>query len=151
MKKTISYFQGGKGLINGILLVGAFMFFNAGSATAQQFQQANGTANPYTDLAAKMNVTAYPFGTFDRDHTMEVMDGILHGLKQVIGSGTATNSQKLKYEYCNAVLSDISTQYIAVEIALLTSLSELNMKQNTPASQQSQLATLYNEIVAQIQ
>ncbi len=149
MKKTFSFFQGGKVLLCSLLLSGIFLLFSAGSANAQQ--SANGTVNPYTQIAAKMNVTAYPFGTFDRGHTMSVLDNILHGLKQIIGSGTATNSQKLKYEYCNAVLSDISTQYIAVEIALLTSLSELNMKQNTPASQQSQLSGLYNEIVAQIQ
>jgi hypothetical protein len=49
------------------------------------------------------------------------------------------------------VLSDISTKYIAVEISLLTQLSGLGAVESTTGTQQSQLATLYNEVVSQLQ
>ena len=149
MKKTISFFTKGKALWCGLLLAGGLLLMSTNTVSAQV--SANGTVNPYTHIATKLNVTAYPLGDMERSHTITVLENILNGLKQIVSSGNATNYQKLKYEYCNTVLADVSTRYIAPEIALLTRLGGLNGTKNVPGTQQSQLATLYNEVVSQLQ
>lgn len=139
MKKTI-YFA---------LLAGVFFLLSINNATAQQ--SAQGTLNPYTHIATKLDVTAYPLGTFERDHAMDVLQQILTGLKPLLGNGGGSLTQKLKYNFCNKVLADINNQYIATEISLLTSLSGLMSENNSTQIQQSQLRNLYNEIVNQLQ
>jgi hypothetical protein len=126
------------------------LFFSQSPNVYSQ-QSANGTVNPCAHIATKLNVTAYPLGTFQRAHTMDVMHNILTGLQQVIGSGNATTTQKLKFQFCKSILSDVSNEYIATEITLLTSLSALNSQHSTVGNQQSILATMYNNVVAQLQ
>jgi hypothetical protein len=149
MKKTISFFTKGKALWCGLLLTGGMLLVGTNSASAQQ--SANGTVNPHTHIAAKLNVTAYPLGTMERTHSMDVLENILNGMKQIVSNGGGTSYQKLKYAYCSAVLGDISTKYIAVELSLLTQLSGFDAVKSTTGTQQSQLATLYNEVVSQLQ
>jgi hypothetical protein len=68
-----------------------------------------------------------------------------------MSNGGGTSYQKLKYQFCATVLSDVSTKYIAGEISLLTSLSGLDSVRSNLGTQQSQLMTLYNEVVSQLQ
>jgi len=145
MKKTISL---GKALCF-VLLTGVFFLLSVNNSSAQE--NAQGSVNPYTHIATKLDVSAYPLGTFDRHHCMEVLDQILTGLKPLMGNGGGTLNQKLKYDYCSKMLLDINSQYVAPEITMLTSLSGLTEKTNTAGIEQSQLRTLYNEIAAQMQ
>lgn len=149
MKKTLTFFAHAKTLVVGFCLAGACILLSVQTASAQQ--SANGTVNPYSHIAEKISVTAYPLGEFERHHTMDVLENILAGLKQAISNGQGSNYQKLKYDFCNAVLADITTRYVAVEISLLTSLSGLNARQSRIGIQNSQLQALYSDIVAQIQ
>jgi hypothetical protein len=149
MKKTISFFTKGKALWCGLLLAGGMLLFSTNNASAQH--SANGTVNPYTHIAEKIGVSAYPLGSMERTHSMAVLENILAALKQTISNGGGTSYQKLKYAYCANVLSDISTRYIVTEISLLTQLSGLNAGKSTPGTQNSQLVTLYNEVVSQLQ
>lgn len=149
MKKTISFFTKGKALWCSLLLVGGLMLLGTSHASAQE--SANGTVNPYTHIGEKLSVPSYPLGTFERAHTMSILENILAGLKQTISNGGGSNLQKLKYSYCNAMLADIHTRHIAVEITLLTSLAGLNEQKSTIGIQHSQLQALYSEVVAQLQ
>jgi len=149
MKKTISFFTKGKALWCGLLLAGGLLLVSTNNASAQE--SANGTVNPYSHIATKLNVTAYPLGGMERTHAVSVLENILAGMKQTLSNGGGTSYQKLKYAYCNGVLADVATRYIAPEIALLTQLNGLNAGINTPGTQLSQLATLYNEVVSQLQ
>ena len=149
MKQTISIFSKGKSLWCGLLLTGGILLFSAATTSAQE--SANGSVNPYTHVAEKLSVTAYSLGTFERAHSMDVLENILNGLKQTLSNGGGTSYQKLKYQFCNAVLADISTRYVSCEISLLTSLTGLGNVQNKIGTQQSQLVTLYNEVVSQLQ
>jgi hypothetical protein len=149
MKKTISIFSKGKSLWCGLLLTGGLLLFGSSSAIAQE--SANGSINPYTHVAEKLSVPAYAIGTFDRAHTMDILENILSALKQTMSNGGGTSYQKLKYQFCATVLSDVSTKYIAGEISLLTSLSGLDSVRSNLGTQQSQLMTLYNEVVSQLQ
>jgi hypothetical protein len=149
MKKTISIFSKGKSLWCGLLLTGGLLLFGTSTTIAQV--AAAGSVNPYTHVAEKLSVPAYALGTFDRAHTMDVLESILSGLRQSLSNGGGTSYQKLKYAYCSAVMSDVSTRYVASEISLLTSLSGLDAVKNTTGTQQTVLVTLYNEVVSQLQ
>ena len=147
MKKTISFFSKGKAL-GFVALTGIMFLLSVNNSTAQQTAQ--GTLNPYTHIAAKLDVTAYPLGTFERTHSMDVLEQILAGLKPLLSNGGGSQSQRLKYDYVNRVLADISTQYISVELSLLTSLSALTGQTSATGIQNAQLRDLYNEIVNQL-
>lgn len=147
MKKTISFFSKGKAL--GFVALTAMMFLlSVNNSTAQQ--SAAGNLNPYTHIATKLDVTAYPLGTFERTHTMEVLEQILAGLKPLLSNGGGSQSQRLKYDYANRMLADINNQFIGVELTLLTSLSALISTNSGVGVQNADLRALYNEIVNQI-
>ncbi|HLF64336.1 MAG TPA: hypothetical protein VI603_11315 [Saprospiraceae bacterium] len=148
MKKTISFFTKGKAHCF-VLLTGVFFLLSVNNAVAQE--SAQGTLNPYTHIGAKLDVTAYPLGTFERDHAMDVLQQILTGLKPLLSNGGGTLTQRLRYNFCNKVLADISDNYIATEISLLTSLSALTAENSSTEIQQAQLRSLYGEIVNQLQ
>lgn len=150
MKKMIHVLSNGKALFVGLLLTGCFMLVGSNTASAQ-WQTAASNVNPYTHIAEKLGVTAYPLGTFDRQHTMDVMETIIANLGQIVGNGGGTTLQKLKIAFCKQVLADVSGGFIAPEISLLTSLSDLNAQQSTLGTQQTMLATVYNEVVAALQ
>lgn len=146
MKKTISFFTKGKALCF-VLLTGMFLVLSSTEAAAQQ--SAQGNLNPYTHIATKLDVTAYPLGTFERGHTMQVLEQMLAGMKQIFSNGGGTLSQRLKYNYLNKIMSDVN-EYVAVEITLLTSLSELTAENSSTEIQNAQLRSLYAEIVNQL-
>ena len=146
MKKTISFLRKGKAVCF-ILLTGVVFLLAASETNAQT--NAQGMLNPYTHIANKLNVTAYPLGTFDRTHSMDVLQQILIGMKQIMSNG-GNQSQRLKYNYLNRLLADINNNYIAVEISLLTSLSALTAENSSTEIQNAQLRNLYNEIVNQL-
>jgi hypothetical protein len=147
MKKTTAFLPGGKVLVF-VLLTGLCLFLSAQSATAQQTAQGN--LNPYTHIASKLDVTAYNLGSFERTHTLEVLEQILAGLKPLLSNGGGSELQRLKYEYVNKVVADVATQYVAVEISLLTSLSGMISDDSSIGTDSSELRALYNEVVNQI-
>jgi hypothetical protein len=147
MKKTTAFLSGGKVLVF-VLLTGLCLFLSAQSATAQQTAQGN--LNPYTHIASKLDVTAYNLGSFERTHTLEVLEQILAGLKPLLSNGGGSELQRLKYEYVNKVVADVATQYVAVEISLLTSLSGMLSDDSSIGTDSSELRALYNEVVNQI-
>ena len=147
MKKTVTFLA--KGNARGMLFAGALFLFGFSHTSAQQ--SAQGTLNPYAHIGAKLDVTAYPLGTFERDHAMDVLQQILNGLKPLLSNGGGTLTQRLRYNFCNKVLADISDNYIATEISLLTSLSALTAENSSTEIQQAQLRSLYSEIVNQLQ
>ena len=146
MKKTVHFLLGNA---YRSILLSAFFFF-AGAATTSAQQSAQGTLNPYTHIATKLDVTAYALGTFERTHTIDVLEQILAGLKPLLSNGGGSESQRLKYDYVNRVIADVSSQYVAVEIALLTSLSALTAHTSSTDIQPSELRALYTEVVNQI-
>jgi hypothetical protein len=146
MKKTFSILSQGKALCFALLT--GMMFLLGTEANAQE--NAQGSVNPYTHIATKLDVTAYPLGTFERTHTLEVLEQILQGLKPLLGNGGGSQLQKLKYDYCNRLVEDIKSKYVAVEISLLTSLSALTSVNSSTGIQHSQLRSLYAEVVNQI-
>ncbi|HLF65955.1 MAG TPA: hypothetical protein VI603_19485 [Saprospiraceae bacterium] len=148
MKKTITFLTKGNAILS-LILTGFFLLMGLHSSTAQE--SAQGTLNPYTHIGAKLDVTAYPLGTFERDHAMDVLQQILTGLKPLLSNGGGTLTQRLRYNFCNKVLADISDNYIATEISLLTSLSALTAENSSTEIQQAQLRSLYGEIVNQLQ
>ena len=148
MKKTISFLSEGR-LLSGLLLAGLFFLLTANSASAQE--SAQGTVNPYSHIATKLDVTAYPLGTFEQGHSIQVLELIMDNMKPLFSNGGGTLSQKLKYDYCGRILQDIKTRFIAPEITLLTSLTGVAEKTNTIGVQAPQLRSLYNEIVGQLQ
>jgi hypothetical protein len=130
------------------MLTGLLFVLSANEANAQE--NAQGSVNPYTHIASKLDVTAYPFGTFERTHSMQVLEQIAVGLKPLLGNGGGSQTQKLKYDYINRILADIDQKYVAVEISLLTSLAALKEHTNSVGLQDSQLRALYAEIVNQL-
>lgn len=142
MKKTISCITQGKVLCF-VLLAGLFLALSSTEATAQQ--SAQGNLNPYTHIATKLDVNAYPLGTFERTHSMQVLEQSIAGMKQILSNG-GTLSQRLKYDYVNRLLTDVNN-YISVEITLLTSLSALTSQESSTEIQNAHLRNLYNEIV----
>ncbi len=154
MKNTFSLFSQRNVLVS-FLLTGLFFLVGLNSTNAQQ--AASGGVNPHTGIAQAFGVTAYPLGTFDQAATVETITGILIPLKPLIGHG-ATQAQELQYAYLSAVLTDVGTYSIAVEISLLKRLEELkDSKHLTGALNQTkfnpttQLANLYNQTVNAIQ
>jgi hypothetical protein len=81
---------------------------------------------------------------------LEVLEQILAGLKPLLSNGGGSELQRLKYEYVNKVVADVATQYVAVEISLLTSLSGMISDDSSIGTDSSELRALYNEVVNQI-
>ncbi|MDZ4748689.1 MAG: hypothetical protein SH808_09395 [Saprospiraceae bacterium] len=154
MEQTFSFFSK-RNVLMSFLLTGIFFLVGLNSANAQQ--TASGGVNPHTGIAQAFGVTAYPLGTFDQASTVETIKGILIPLKPLIGHG-ATDAQELQYAYLSAVLTDVGTYSIAVEISLLKRLEELKDSKHlsgalnqTKFNPTTQLANLYNQTVNAIQ
>jgi hypothetical protein len=147
MKKTITFLLSGKLLVAAVL-TGLCFFLSVNSSSAQQTAQGN--LNPYTHIASKLDVTAYNLGTFERSHTLDVLQQILAGLKPLLSNGGGSETQRLKYEFVNKIVADVNSNYVAVEIALLTSLSGLIADDNSIGTTESELRAVYNEVVNQI-
>ena len=148
MKKTISFLLKGKAFLFGLMMTGGLLFLCSGDASAQAI--AGSSVNPDAFMAEKLNVAAYPLGTFDRENTLNVLNDIMSSLKAPLHNGGGTDYQKLKYAYCSAVHTDIAGQFIAPEIALLTNLGGLNGKESKIGADGNQLVALYNDIVSQL-
>ncbi len=153
MKRTFSFFSKRNAFLC-FLLTG--LFFLLGNNVEAQ-ERARDNTNPHAAIANDFGVTAYPFGTFNREEAIEVLEGILNPIKPLIGHG-ATSAQIRKYNYVNAVLTDIQGYSIAVEISLLTRLKETRTGAKVGGSNtlvgnlpDTQFANLYNEVVNELQ
>jgi len=120
-------------------------------------ERARDNTNPQTAIANDFGVTAYPLTTFNREEAIEVLEGIVTTIKPLIGHG-ATSAQVRKYNYVNAILTDIQGYSIAVEISLLTRLKDVRTGAKIGGSSTSvsnlpdtQFANLYNEVVNELQ
>ncbi len=154
MKNTFSLFSQRSVLVS-FLFTGLFFLVSLNNTNAQQI--ASGGVNPHIGIAQAFGVTAYPLGTFDQASTVETIKDILIPLKPLIGHG-ASQAQELQYAYLSAVLTDVGTYSIAVEISLLKRLQELKSSKHLsgPLNQANfnpttLLANLYNQTVIAIQ
>ena len=132
------------------------LFFLLGNNIQAQ-ERARDNANPRQAIADDFGVTAYPLGHFNREEAIEVLEGILATIKPLIGHG-ATSAQVRKYNYVNAVLTDVQGYSIAIEISLLTRLKETRAGAKVGGSNttvgnlpDTQFANLYNEVVNELQ
>ena len=137
------------------MLAGFFFLLGVNNSNAQ-IATAGGTNNPHTSIAQSFGVAAYPLGHFDQAEVVPALEGILTPLKPLIGHG-ASQLQELTYAYVSKVFVDVQ-QDVAVEISLLKRLEEMknskflagpmNQTKNSPTSQ---LAALYNSVIAELQ
>ncbi len=153
MKRTFSFFSKRNAFLC-FLLTG--LFFLLGNNVEAQ-ERASDITNPHVAIANDFGVTAYPFGTFNREDAIVVLEGILATIKPLIGHG-ASAAQERKYKYVTAVLTDVQNYSIAVEISLLTRLKEIRASAKIGGSNTSvgnlpdtQFANLYNEVVNELQ
>ena len=154
MKSTFSFFsQRNVGLA--LMLTGFFFLLSVNSSSAQ-VASAGGTNNPHTSIAQSFGVTAYPLGHFDQAEVIPALEGIITPLKPLIGHG-ASQLQELTYAYVSKVFVDVQ-QDVAVEISLLKRLEEMKSSKflsgtmnQTKINPTSQLAGLYNSVVAELQ
>lgn len=152
MKKTISVFLQGKGLLMSFGLMIAMMFAGASGAYAQEVANTAANNNPYIAKAQQLGVTAYPLGTFDSKVAYTALTQVLSSLRPAMSAGTVSVTQRLKFKYCEQMVKDMGYNNVAVEITLLTSLPEYQGQLTGGGLfHPSMIAGMYNEIVALLQ
>lgn len=154
MKNTFSFFYQRNVLLS-FILSGFFFLMGVNSSNAQMASAA-GTTNPKTSIAQSFGVAAYQLGHFNQDEVIPALEGIITPLKPLIGHG-ASQLQELTYAYVSKVYADVQ-QDVAVEISLLTRLEELKNSKflsgtmnQTKNNSTTQLAALYNSVIAELQ
>lgn len=149
MKKTISLLSLKSSLVSCVILTVGMMIF---SLTANA-QTPTAPLNPYTQIAAKLDVTAYHLGTFERTHATDVLQNMLETLRPQLNGNNQSELSKFKMAYLKGVHSDVSQYGIAVEIALLTRLGDSYTNSATSGFQltQNQIRQVYLEVIQQLQ
>ncbi|MEZ4918318.1 MAG: hypothetical protein R2792_04350 [Saprospiraceae bacterium] len=137
--------KGTQKVLGAAVMVCAFVFAFAGTATAQG--QASDLSNPLATTAAKIGVEAYDINTFDHDDALVAFASINNSLKAQLDDAGTSPYVRYKHNFVSYVSGQVGNYWVPVEYALLDAVNKVN----SIGVETADIKAVYEEVVSELQ